>query len=332
MSGLKWRNLKKRRQKPNLSVMDKLRRKYLRFKIVSLSIIAVLAVGLFVLIYTNYDYLIFKTLIAGNYIHTDTLDEMFTEHLGFVPARYGSHFDNLVISIVTGEIRRVGGDVYTYMYTPTERIEHEERVFRRAQEAEFRELTPYVAYLRLPNISPFVEDFVFENRREIAEFDNLILDLRGNGGGELAVSQAIAGLFLERRQTVGFEQARMDFWPFSRERRARGAQFFEFENIVILQDGRTASAAESLIAALSGNLDNVTTVGDLTFGKAIGQVTVPLRRGFAVRATVILIETPDRESIHNTGLSPDIGFGEGDPVEFALSLLNQPNNRHQDQN
>jgi hypothetical protein len=312
---------RKKKQKPLLSAMESLRRKYLRFRIAALSVMAVLVFGLATLIITNYDYLIFKTLIAGNYIHTETLDEMFTEHLGFVPDRYGSHFDNLVISIVTAEIRRVGGDPFTYMYTPGERAAHEERVYQRALMSEFREIAPGVAYVFLPNISPYVQDFVFDHRDEIAEFDNLILDLRGNNGGELAVSTAIAGLFLERRTIVGSEQARMDFWPFSRYRRARGAQFFDFENIIILQNNGTASAAEALIAGLSYNLDNITTVGETTNGKAIGQVTIPLRRGFAVRATVLLIQTPDGESIHNIGIVPDFEFIEGDIVDFALNLL-----------
>jgi hypothetical protein len=319
MSKLKVRRSAKKRQKGHLSSMDRLRQKYLRFRIISISGIAVLVLGLFVLIYSNYDYLLFKTLIAHNYIHTYTLDEMFEEHLDFVPTRHGRYFDNLVISIVTNEI----GDEYTYLYTPAQKALHERRVQERAAGAEFYEIAPGVGYLNLPNISPYIEDFVFDRRQEISGYSNLILDLRNNNGGELAVSQAIAGLFLERRATIGFDRARMDFWPLSRERRSKGAQFFEFENIIILQNHRTASAAESLIAALQANLDNVTTVGSATFGKAVGQVTLPLRRSFALRGTVILIETPDGTSIHNVGIVPDIEYADGDGIlDFALSLMN----------
>ena len=312
---------RRKRPKTLLSPIDTLKRKYLRFRIWALSIIGVLVLGLGTLLYTHYDYIVFRLLIAGNYIHTDTLDELFTEHIGFVPDRYSSHFDNLVIALMTREIRLVGGDVYTYMYTPTQREAHEERIAARAARADFAEVSPHIGLLTLHNVSPAVQDFVHDNRHEINSFDNLIIDLRGNNGGELAAMQAIAGMFLERGATIGHESARLGI--FSRERRSRGAQFFEFEQIIILQDHMTASAAEGLIAALQDNLDNVTTIGQTSYGKAVGQVLIPLRRGFAVNATVILIQTPDGGTINNVGLEPNIFYEtNGDNIiNLALTTI-----------
>lgn len=311
--------LKRKRIKKHRSVYEK----YLRFKIISLTSIAVLLGGLFALVFINYDYMQFRLLIAGNYIHTDVLDEMFETHLGFVPDNYGRYFDNLVIAVVTQEIRQVGGDRFTYQYTPAMRQAQRDRVIQQAAQAEFREIADGIAYLWLPNISHMVEDFVMQNKAELAGFDNLVLDLRGNGGGNLAVSQAIAGLFLERRTVVGIDYARHNI--FTRQRRASGNVYLEFDQIIILQDHRTASAAESLIAALQANLDNVTTIGQTSVGKAVGQVTLPMRRGFAVRATVIYIQTPDGGSIHNMGLSPNIYLYGQDFIEFALELLRSDN-------
>lgn len=289
----------------------------------SLASIVVLLSGMFALVFINYDYMQFRLLIAGNYIHTDVLNEMFQTHLGFVPDNYNRYFDNLVVAVVTQEIRQVGGDRFTYQYTPTMRQAQRNRVQQQAAQAEFREIADGVAYLWLPNISPQVENFVMDNKVELAGFDNLVLDLRGNGGGNLAVSQAISGLFLERRAVVGIDYARHNI--FTRERRASGNIYLEFDQIIILQDYRTASAAESLIAALQANLDNVTTIGQTSVGKAVGQVTLPMRRGFAVRATVIYIQTPDGGSIHNVGLAPDIYLYGEDFIEFALELLGANN-------
>ncbi|MCL2753895.1 MAG: S41 family peptidase, partial [Defluviitaleaceae bacterium] len=277
---------------------------------------------LFTIVFVNYDYLIFKTLISRHYIHTETLDAMFYEHLGIDPeGRYSRYFDNFVIALVTAEIRSTGNDPYTFLFTPQQRAAHEERIAQEASEADFFEIASGIVYLKIPNISPSVENFIHRNRREIANFDSIIIDLRGNPGGELASSQAIAGLFLPRRAVVNFEQARWDFWPFTRERRASGSQFFEFENIVILQDGWTASAAEVMITALQANLDNVTTIGETTFGKAVGQVLIPLRRGFAVNSTAITIHTPDMSYIHGVGVAPDIAHSPSDALEAALDFL-----------
>jgi len=315
----------KKNRKSYLSSIDRVRRSYLRFKIISLTAIALLVVGLTTLVYQNYDYLLFKNLIAHHYIHTDTLDELFAAH-GITPDSYIRNFDNLVISIVTQQIRMIDGDVYTYQYTPAMRVQHIERVRTRAATAEFFEIAPGVGYLYLPNISPYVRDFVLDNQEEINQFDNLILDLRGNGGGVLDDFQAIAELFLARGDIIGFEAARwylFNWNVFGNQRTSRNDRFFEFDSIKILQDHRTASASEGLIMALKENLDNVTTIGALTYGKGIGQATLPLRGGFAVRATVILIETPTRETVHNVGITPDIEYETygGAIVDFAVSLI-----------
>jgi len=308
--------------------INKLKKRYLRFKIISLTIIALLFGGSFALVYTNFDYLLFKNLISHHYIHTDTLDELFAMH-GIEVDSYSRNFDNLVISIVTQQIRHVGGDRFTYQYTPVQHVQHVERVRARAAHAEFFEISPGVGYLFLPNISSYVRDFVMDNRETINQFDHLILDLRGNNGGTLDDFQAIANLFLDAGKTIGRETARWNLfgWDvFGTHRQSRGNRFFEFDSIKILQSHNTASAAEGLIMALKENLDNVTTIGALTYGKGIGQVTLPLRGGFAVRATVILIETPSGETVHDVGITPDIEF-EGDGiVEFVIELImrNEP--------
>jgi len=305
------------------SPIEQLKKKYLRFKIITLAVIVLLFGGLFAAIYTNFDLILFRNLIARHYVYTDVMEELFERHLGFVPAadEYARYFDNLMISIVTQEIRQHSGDRFTYLYTPTQHVAQQERVRVQAANAGFYEEAPGIVRLFLPNISEYVRDFVFDNRYEINSFDNLILDLRGNNGGMLDDFQAIAGLFLESGTTVGREVAR--WGPFSTHRRARGGVFFEFDNIVILQNSRTASAAEGLILALTENLDNVTTIGTQTVGKGIGQVTLPLRRGFAVRATVIVVEAPSGFEVHDIGIAPDIYFenaGEG-IVEFAVGLI-----------
>ena len=313
----------KKRIKPYSTSTDRLKKSYLRFRIISLAVIALLLGCLIALVYTNYDYLLFKNLIAHHYIHTDTLDELFAAH-GIETDNHARNFDNLVIAIVTQHIRHVGNDPYTYQYNPVQRIEHVERVRTRAAGAEFFEIAPGVGYLFLPNISPYVRDFVMTNRNEINQFDHLIMDLRNNNGGTLDDFQAIADLFLDSGMTIGRERARWYLFGwnvFSTHRRSRGARFFDFDSIKILQNHNTASAAEGLIMALKENLDNVTTIGTLSYGKGIGQATLPLRGGFAVRATVILIETPLGNTVHGVGITPDIEHGNEGIVEFALALI-----------
>jgi len=267
--------------------------------------------------------MIFRTLIAGNYIHTDALDALFLEHLGEIPQRYSARFDNLVISIVTREIRRMGADPYTFQLTPPQYVAHQERVRAQAELAAITQAAPGIGLLRLPNFSPFTRQFIFNNLDEINIFDYLIIDLRGNGGGELDALYDIAELFLPDGAIIGAERARHRI--FSAQIHSRGPVVLEFNHIVFIQDSRTASASEGLIAALAENLDNITTIGTLTYGKGIGQARLPLRGGFAVQATVIVIETPSGHTIHGQGLHPHIPYDGYVTIDFVLEYLQTKN-------
>ena len=77
-----------------------------------------------------------------------------------------------------------------------------------------------------------------------------------------------------------------------------------------------------MIAALKDNLPNVTLIGEKTFGKGIGQYTLPLKRGFAVKATILQWFTPKGLNIQGNGIEPDIVHTEGDMLEAALDIIN----------
>jgi C-terminal processing protease CtpA/Prc len=153
----------------------------------------------------------------------------------------------------------------------------------------------------------------------MSQYSNLILDLRNNSGGMLNDFHRIANLFVPRGAVLGHEETRIPF--FTRTVTSRGKARLEFDQIIIIQNARTASAAEGLIQALTYHLPNVTTLGEPTFGKGIGQVTIPLTGGYAVKATVLLVEGPDGGSVHGMGIMPDIIPASDDWVREALHLL-----------
>jgi len=304
---------------------DVLRRKYRRMQ----ALCAVLLVLLVGMVYVNYNYMVFKLLLGVNYAHGYTIDRLFEDSLGahvFTASddgRFRGHlrfFDYAVISVFTEAIQEIDDDIYTFLYKPGEFQEIRQIVRTDAARAEIRQISEDTVLMYLPNISPDVRRFVMDNRDKLASFDHLIFDLRGNYGGQLADAYQIADLFLERGEIIAREAGRLP--PLNREVRARGSRELEFESIVILQNGRTASASESLILALAGNIDNVTLVGQPTFGKAIAQIVVPLRDGFQMNASVMTLSGPNHEHIHMIGIVPDIEFS-GDAaglLDFVLSL------------
>jgi len=272
-------------------------------------------------VYFNYDYWVFKLLIANNYILTDALEEMYSNHIR-EENRQSFHrdFDRVVISVVTGYLTSLNNDRYTYLYSPQEHVAVREREVARAREASVTHLTEDTVQLFVPNLSRIARDFVLDHRDELAGYSNLILDLRGNSGGWLSDFHRIADLFVPQGAVLSIEETRMKF--FTRTITSNNQPFFDFDNIIILQNGRTASAAEGLILALKYHLPNITSIGDTTFGKGIGQVTIPLTGGYAVRATVLLVNGPDGSNIHITGIPADIPSDPDIyPVDQALAFL-----------
>ena len=262
----------------------------------------------------------FKFLIADNYIFTDALDQLYNETIGKENVKgYRKNFDDVVISVVTERIRAINQDRYTYLYTPESYQLSKDMEKADAALSRIDELTPDTAYMILPNISKGTRSFVQSNRKTLSNYNNLILDLRSNYGGFLADFYRVAELFTERGTLLGHENYRMPL--ISHAVKSGRGSYFDFEQIIILQDKNTASAAEGLILALKSNLDNVTVIGETTFGKGIGQVTVPLLSGFAVKATIMLVSGPDNISIHRVGIEPDIPYTGENIIETALNIL-----------
>ena len=275
------------------------------------------------LVYLNYDYWAFKLLIADNYIFAETLEALYKEALGEHNFK-GLHrdFDRFVIAAATEKIRAANRDYYTYLYTPEQYVRSVEGERADAKLARVEALSQDTVYMYLPNISKGTREFVYGWREFMLPYKNLVLDLRGNYGGLLADFYRVADLFVEKNGTLGYERMRAPF--LSHAVKSRGGTYFHFEKIVVLQDKNTASAAEGLINALRANVGGVALLGERTFGKGIGQVTIPLTKGYAVKATVLLVEAPDGSSVHGAGIEPDVHVSaEDDMVGAALSFLGE---------
>jgi len=272
------------------------------------------------LIVSNYNYMVFKIMIAGNYIFTDTLDQLYKDTLGEQNFKgYYRNFDDVVIGVVTEKIRSYNQDRYTYLYTPQNYQLSKDVEKADAATAKIQELTPDTVYMILPNISDGTKDFVMSNRQTLSKYKNLVLDLRSNYGGLLADFYKMADLFTQRGEILGYEKYRIRL--LTHPVKSGGSGYLKFDKIIILQDENTASAAEGLILALKGNLENVTTIGAKSFGKGIGQVTIPLIDGFAAKATVLLVSGPGDHSIHGIGIEPDIPYTGDDIISEALRQL-----------
>mmetsp|Transcript_49572 Transcript_49572/g.92879 ORF Transcript_49572/g.92879 Transcript_49572/m.92879 type:complete len:554 (-) Transcript_49572:5-1666(-) len=132
----------------------------------------------------------------------------------------------------------------------------------------------------------------------------LVLDLRGNRGGELDSAIGIAGLFLDRPLVIRWTDAKAtDQKLYSSE-----PAISEFSKSVPMQvwvNQGSVSAAEVLAAALHDNCRAV-VAGGLTYGKGQIQGAYGLSNGGALIQTVASWKTPGGDDINGKGFRPDI--------------------------
>lgn len=309
--------MKRHAKKQELTTETLLKRYKKRYHAVLGVLAAFISLAAFYL-YLNYDYLAFKHFITGTYIYTDTMDDVFQKELGTdVKGRYFKNFDDMVISVVTKRIQEEKGDRYTYLYTPSNLVKYHQDEKKEAATSEIKVLNDKTLYLRLTNFSAYTLKFMQDNLDKLKSRENIIIDLLGNRGGDIDVMVDISSMFLPKKTLVATDQFR--WWKHVY--RSNRNQPLKYDKIIIWQNKNTASASENMIAALNDNLDNVELIGSKTFGKGIGQFTLPLKRGYAVKATILKWFTPKGINIQGNGIDPEIEYTGDDILQFSLDTI-----------
>lgn len=145
-------------------------------------------------------------------------------------------------------------------------------------------------YIKLSKFSATThKEFVKAAKRLKQEgMSQLILDLRGNGGGYLSEAVDIADEFLPKGSLVVFTEGR--FRP-KKTYNARRKGLLEDMPLAVLIDDESASASEIVAGAVQDN-DRGTIVGRRSFGKGLVQEQVMLSDNSAIRITVARYYTP----------------------------------------
>lgn len=150
-------------------------------------------------------------------------------------------------------------------------------------------------YIKLNRFSAStIEEFktAMENLK-MQNIKNLILDLRGNGGGFLKAAIDLADEFLPNNKLVVYTEGVNN--P-KREYRATSQGLFEEGKLVILVNEGSASASE-IVAGAVQDWDRGIIIGRRTFGKGLVQQPFYLTDGSMVRLTTAHYFTPTGRAI-----------------------------------
>ena len=129
-----------------------------------------------------------------------------------------------------------------------------------------------------------------------AGMTNLVLDLRGNGGGFIHIAERIIDEFLEEDTLIVFTTNNKNE---TEEYFATAQGDFEKGGLYVLIDENSASASEIVAGALQDN-DKGTIIGRRSFGKGLVQEDMDLGDGSFVRLTISRYYTPTGRYIQKT--------------------------------
>ena len=133
---------------------------------------------------------------------------------------------------------------------------------------------------------------------------SLILDMRNNGGGLLTQGIMVADEFLDQGDIV-FQRAR----GITQRLASASPSAFDLP-MVVLVNRNSASASEIVAGALQDN-GRALVIGEETFGKGVGQSVISLTNGGQLVYLSFEWLTPNRNSINQQGIVPDIKAEDG---------------------
>lgn len=160
-----------------------------------------------------------------------------------------------------------------------------------------------MAYIAISN---FNQNTPMELAEIISELEKeqtiqgIILDLRNNPGGSVESVLSVADQFLSQGNHIMWVEEKKKETCYD----AENANPMAYP-LVVLVNENSASASEILSGALKEN-GRATLVGVTTFGKGIIQSVYPLSDGAGVKVTTAEYLSPDKNKIHEVGVTPNV--------------------------
>jgi carboxyl-terminal processing protease len=184
-----------------------------------------------------------------------------------------------------------------------------------------------VGYIKLNSFTQTAGQEVRNALKELKDQGaaNVVLDLRGNGGGLLREAVNIVNLFVPKNQLVVETRGRIAEWDKSYKTLSEPLD--AAIPLVVLVDGQSASASEIVSGALQ-DLDRGLIVGERTFGKGLVQQTRDLYYNSKLKVTVAKYYIPSGRCIQKLDYAHRDSTGKVQEVkEEAITAFKTRNGR-----
>ena len=233
--------------------------------------------------------------------------------------RYWSWFENYPANVSDTLLRRYMGTDYKI-----------------ASGLRYRILDDNIGYIRYESFSsPIGEGNIDEALMYMMLCQGLIIDIRGNGGGDLTYAELLAARFCKEKTLVGYTQHKTgkghsDFSSLEPQYIEPSGNIRWTKPVVVLTNRQVFSAANEFTMYMKA-MPMVKVVGDHTGGGAGMPFSSSLPNGWVVRFSAIPTYDAKRQSTE-FGIDPDyyvslsdedVRKGRDTIIEFARQLLRE---------
>ncbi|MDD2368434.1 MAG: S41 family peptidase [Sulfuricurvum sp.] len=172
-----------------------------------------------------------------------------------------------------------------------------------------RKIDNNVLYIRVTSFDKKVAaDVRTAIKKNAANSNGIILDLRNNPGGLLDQAVELTNLFVGEGVIVSQKgRNKADDVSYSA---TKSAKITDLPLVVLVNEG-SASASEIVSGALQ-DLKRGVVVGEKTFGKGSVQVVMPITETEAIKLTIARYYLPSGRTIQAVGVIPDIVVASGE--------------------
>ncbi len=181
-------------------------------------------------------------------------------------------------------------------------------------------------------IEPGSIDLIMKDR--ISQSANLILDLRGNGGGYVVTLEQLAGYFVDKDTKIADLKGRKELKP--QMAKSKGKDVFRGK-LIVLVDANSGSASE-IFARFVQIEQRGLVIGDQSAGAVMQSRGVPMEMGvdsivpYGMNMTHADVIMTDGKSLEHSGVTPqlemlltgaDLAAGRDTVLAGALQLVGQ---------
>ena len=224
---------------------------------------------------------------------------------------------------------------YPYNYSDSLIRQYLGTDYKIASGLRYRVLDDNIGYIRCASFeSPIGEGNLDEALSYLLLCRGLIIDIRGNGGGDLTTAERLAARFVQEKTLVGYMQHKTgtghnDFSEMKEIYLEPSSNVRWHKKVCVLTNRSVYSAANSF-AVWMHCLPNVTLVGDHTGGGSGMPMSNSLPNGWSVRYSACPMYDQNKQQTE-FGIDPDvkvnlvnditIGSSRDDIIEAARQLL-----------